>query len=50
MIPMRQAFNRADVNSRLHVLRNGTQALGCLKGEVAYGDRSTFSLIARIAP
>ena len=42
VVLMQQAFNKAGVTSRLHVVRDGAEALAYLKGEGKYADRSAF--------
>ena len=39
---MQQAFDKAGVTSRLHVVRDGAEVLAYLKGEGEYADRSVF--------
>jgi len=39
---VREAFRKAGVSSRLHVVTDGAEAVAYLKGEGAYGDRLGF--------
>ena len=42
MFLLQQAFNKAKVSHRLHVVRDGVEALAYLKGEDGYADRNQY--------